>query len=86
MVALGLKFLFVPIIVVFVLSSMILFEYRSIDSSPTPSTNQSGDLNTANSSASRLLNTLIDNNQTLFPLSNFTAGSHQNSTTNLFVS
>ena len=82
MIGLGLKFLFVPIIAAFVLSSMILFEYRSIDSSPTPSTDQSGDLNTANSSASRLLNTLIDNNQTLFPLSNFTAGSHQYSTTN----
>ena len=62
MISLGLKFLFVPIIVAFVLSSMILFEYPSIDSSPTPLTDQSGDPNTANSSASRLLNTLLDNN------------------------
>lgn len=82
MIGLDLKFLFVPIIVAFVLSSMILFEYRSVDGSPISSTNQSGDPNTTNSSASRLSNTVIDNNQTLFPLSNFTAGSHQYSTTN----
>ncbi|MGC2482934.1 MAG: hypothetical protein WA398_04170, partial [Nitrososphaeraceae archaeon] len=80
MIGLDLKFLFVPIIVAFVLSSMILFEYRSVDSSPISSTNQSGDPNTTNSSASRLSNTVIDNNQTLFPLSILPSGLHQNST------
>lgn len=59
---------------------MILFEYRSVDSSPISSTNQSGDPNTTNSSASRLSNTVIDNNQTLFPLSILPSGLHQNST------
>ena len=33
----------------FLVSQILAFEYRSIDSSPTPSTDQSGDLNTANS-------------------------------------
>lgn len=75
-----LQYLVVLTVVAFALLSMIPFQYQSIDSSLTSSTNQSDDSNTTNSSASSLSNILIGNNQTLSPLSNFTAGLHQNST------
>jgi hypothetical protein len=74
-----LKVLFILILVAFALLSMIPFQYQSIDSSLTSSTNQSADPNTTNSSASSLSNILVDNNQTLSSLSNFTAGLDQNS-------
>jgi hypothetical protein len=80
MIRLGSKFLFILTVVAFALLSMNPFQYQSVDGSLTPSTNQSGDSNTTNSSASSLSNILIGNNQTLSPLSNFTAGLHQNST------
>jgi hypothetical protein len=47
---------------------------------PTSSTNQSAVPNTTNSSASSLSDISVDNNQTLSPLSSFTAGLDQNST------
>ena len=75
-----LKSLFILIVVAFVLLSMIPSHYQSIDSSLTSSTNQSADSNTTNSSASSLSNILLDNNQTLSPLSNFIPGLHQNAT------
>ena len=75
-----LKSLFILIVVTFVLLSMIPSHYQSIDSSLTSSTNQSADSNTTNSSASSLSNILLDNNQTLSPLSNFIPGLHQNAT------
>ena len=75
-----LKSLFILIVVTFVLLSMIPSHYQSIDSRLTSSTNQSADSNTTNSSASSLSNILLDNNQTLSPLSNFIPGLHQNAT------
>jgi hypothetical protein len=47
---------------------------------PTSSTNQSAVPNTTNNSASSLSDISVDNNQTLSPLSSFTAGLDQNST------
>jgi hypothetical protein len=76
MIGLGSKFLLVLVASAFSLLSMIPFQFQSVDGSLTPSTNQSGDSNTTNSSAP-LSNILIDTNQTLSP---FTAGLHQNST------
>jgi len=70
MIRLGSRFLFILTVVAFALSSMTPFQYQSVDGSLTPSTNQSGDSNTTNSSASSSSNILIGNNQTLSPLSN----------------
>jgi hypothetical protein len=73
------KSLFILILVAFALLSMIPSQYQSINSTLTSSTNQSADPNTTNSSASSLSDILVDNNQTLSSLSNFTAGLDQNS-------
>jgi hypothetical protein len=69
------KLLFVPT-VAFTLLSMIPFQHQLVNGSLLSSTDQSGNSSATNSSASSL-DIMVDNNQTLSPLSNSTRGLHQ---------